>query len=287
MPPLPRKLSLVGAAIVALTGFTSPLAAAAPAGGGTGVPVSAGGGTATGGASIGSGGLAPTASPRSIPSPPSKHDHGHWVRGVTITEYWPAPESWFVGRLVSAPGLPGRHRIDWLYSATGISMEGDGIGLDGQPYHIQSLGSGGWVTAAGRATDPANGWQAGAPFWRAGGYWSNRKRAVTFPLNAGGWFDGLGRKYIPLPNVSFAPGPSLPLQYFQSIAVDPRLIPLGSRVYVPAYRNDGHGGWFIAADTGGAINGRHIDVYRPPPPSSSDSGQYLTGARMYVIKAHH
>ena len=43
------------------------------------------------------------------------------------------------------------------------------------------------------------------------------------------------------------------------------MIPLGSRVYVPAYRNDGYGGWFVAQDTGGAINGRHIDVYRSPP----------------------
>jgi 3D (Asp-Asp-Asp) domain-containing protein len=92
---------------------------------------------------------------------------------------------------------------------------------------------------------------------------------------------------VPLPNVSFAAGQSLSLSYYQSIAVDPKVVPLGSRVYVPAYRNDGHGGWFIAADTGGAINGRHIDVYRPPPASSSASGQYLTGATMYVIKARH
>ena len=56
--------------------------------------------------------------------------------------------------------------------------------------------------------------------------------------------------------------PRLPLHFYGSIAVDPRVIPLGSRVYVPAYRGDGQGGWFIAQDTGGAINGRHIDVYR-------------------------
>ena len=62
------------------------------------------------------------------------------------------------------------------------------------------------------------------------------------------------------------------------------MIPLGSRVYVPAYRHDGHGGWFVAQDTGGAINGRHIDVYRPPPPSSTDSGQFLAGQRIYVIR---
>ena len=122
-----------------------------------------------------------------------------WLGGVTVTEYWPAPESWFVGRMVKAPGLPGLHRIDWLYSATGMSMEGDGIGLDGRPYHIDALGDGGWVTAGGASTSPSSGWSAGAPYWRAGGYWRNRARAVTFPLSTGGWSDGRGARYVPLP----------------------------------------------------------------------------------------
>jgi len=203
---------------------------------------------------------------------------------VTITEYWPAPESWFVGRAVKTPGLPGEHRIDWLYSATGISMEGEGIGLDGRLYHIDSLGDGGWLTAAGHPTSPSDGWQSGSPFWRAGGFWRNRRNGVTFPLAAGGWWAGRGRRYVALRNVTFAAGAALPLRYYQSVAVDPGVIPLGSRVYVPAYRRDGHGGWFVAQDTGGAINGRHIDVYRPPPPSSTDSGQFLAGQRIYVIR---
>jgi 3D (Asp-Asp-Asp) domain-containing protein len=38
------------------------------------------------------------------------------------------------------------------------------------------------------------------------------------------------------------------------IAVDPNVIPLGTHVYVPGY------GYAIAADTGGMINGRHIDL---------------------------
>ena len=63
--------------------------------------------------------------------------------------------------MVKAPGLPGLHRIDWLYSATGLSMEGSGIGLDGQAYHIDALGDGGWVTATGAATSPSDGWSAG------------------------------------------------------------------------------------------------------------------------------
>ncbi len=62
------------------------------------------------------------------------------------------------------------------------------------------------------------------------------------------------------------------------------MIPLGSRVYVPAYRDDGHDGWFVAQDTGGAINGRHIDVFRPPPTVSGKAGQELTSERIYVIR---
>jgi len=238
-------------------------------------------GTPTGG-----GGIAPTGAPQpSSPAPPSKKTHGSWLRNVTITEYWPAPESWFVGRLVTAPGLPGKHRIDWLYSAQGVSMQGDGIGLDGRPYHIDSLGSDGWVTAAGKPTDPAKGWNGGAPYWRAGGYWRTRSGALTFPLQSGGWSAGTGRRYVPLPGVSFAPGASLPLRSYQSIAVDPGVIPLGSRVYIPAYSHDGHGGWFTAQDTGGAIVGHRIDVYRSPPASSSDGGQYLVNQPVFVIKA--
>ncbi len=241
----------------------------------------------SGGAGLGGGGLAPVASPTNIPPPPNKHAKGKWLKGVAVTEYWPAPESWFVGKMVKAPGLPGLHRIDWLYSATGLSMEGSGIGLDGQPYHIDALGDGGWVTSTGAATSPSSGWSAGAPYWRAGGYWRDKKRAVTFPLANGGWSNGRGSKYVPLRDVTFAAGISLPLHYFQSIAVDPKVIPLGSRVYVPAYRNDGFGGWFIAQDTGGAINGRHIDVYRPPPSSALDVGQSLNGQRAFVIKPKH
>ncbi|MFD2617164.1 3D domain-containing protein [Terrilactibacillus laevilacticus] len=39
------------------------------------------------------------------------------------------------------------------------------------------------------------------------------------------------------------------------IAVDPSIIPLGTKVYVPGY------GTAIAADTGGGINGHHIDIF--------------------------
>jgi 3D (Asp-Asp-Asp) domain-containing protein len=82
--------------------------------------------------------------------------------------------------------------------------------------------------------------------------------------------------------VSFGTGPSMPLTYYRSIAVDPRYIPMGSRVYVPAYRRIS-GGWFVAQDTGGAIGGKHIDVYRPPPPTFDDGGRYLVRQQIYVV----
>jgi 3D (Asp-Asp-Asp) domain-containing protein len=222
---------------------------------------------------------------RGGPPPVPEHPirHREWLTGVVITEYYPAPERWFVGRRVSAPGLGATYAVDWLYSARGIAMEGDGVDRGGRRVHIAALGTTGWVDAAGRPTLPVclGQWTAGPPAWLSGG-WRNRESAVTFPLASGGWSDGPGARPLPYGGVTFAAGPSLPLRYYHSIAVDPRLIPLGSRVYIPAYRSLG-GGWFVAQDTGGAIKGRHVDVYRPAPSTPADEGRYLTDQRIFVI----
>jgi len=45
--------------------------------------------------------------------------------------------------------------------------------------------------------------------------------------------------------------------HLKVIAVDPKVIPLGSKVFVEGY------GTAIAGDTGGAIKGRKIDVFMP------------------------
>ena len=271
-----RTLATVVALIV-VASVATPLASAGQRGRADPLP--------SGGAGLG--GLDPNHTHHKIPKPPGKHERGAWRHDVTITEYWPAPEKWFIGKKVRAPGLRGKHRIDWLYSATGVSMEGEGLGLDGRMYHIDALGNGGWVTRGGAPTSSNDGWAAGPPFWRVGGYWRNRSGGVTFPLAAGGWYAGRGHGYVPLPGVTFAAGASLPLRFYRSIAVDPSVIPLGSRVYIPAYRNDGYGGWFIAQDTGGAITGDHVDVYRSPPASPANGGQYLTGQRIFVVKSKH
>jgi 3D (Asp-Asp-Asp) domain-containing protein len=216
-------------------------------------------------------------------APPATGGTGKWLGGFELTEYYPALEAWFRGAPVAAPGLSSRHRIDWLYSAQGLSMEGDGIGLDGQQYHVADVGSGGWLTAGG-GSGAQFGTGASAPYWRTGGFWRNQHGSLTFPLAAGGWADGTGVKYVSPPGITFAPGQSRPLAYLRSVAVDPRLIPLGSHIYIPAYASI-NGGWFEADDTGGAIDGRHIDVYRPPPsnPSAGDQLGFATGQRVYIV----
>jgi len=205
-----------------------------------------------------------------------------WVSGFEITEYWPVPEKWFVGKRLKAPGLRRPARVDWLYSARGVSMEGDGIGLDGKRYHIEGLGRAGWIDARGRRTAPGGGgWSGGAPWWRNARIWFNRAGRPTFPLPGGGWYRGAGRRYVPNKGITFNRGPSRNLSYYQSVAVDPGLIPLGSRIYIPAYEKV-NGGWFRAADVGGAIIARHIDVYRPPPRERFGDGRSLVGQRVLV-----
>ena len=207
-----------------------------------------------------------------------------WLSGVIVTEYYPVPERWFNGALVPAPGLLSRHRVDWLYSANGVSMEGAGVDRHGRSVHIEDLGTAGWVSAAGKATVPprcGTHWSRGAPEWRAGG-WRNAAGAVTYPLAGGRWSNGRGHWSGDYGSATFAFGSSRPLRYYRSVAVDPGLIPLGSRIYIPAYRTIS-GGWFVAQDTGGAIIGRHIDVYRPPTPQRVGSGRLLLDQRVYVI----
>ncbi|MCR5662361.1 MAG: 3D domain-containing protein [bacterium] len=52
---------------------------------------------------------------------------------------------------------------------------------------------------------------------------------------------------------------------YGTIAVDPGVIPMGSKIYVPGY------GWGVASDTGGSIQGSKIDIWYP---STSDCLQW-------------
>lgn len=63
---------------------------------------------------------------------------------------------------------------------------------------------------------------------------------------------------------------------FSSIAVDPRVIPLGTKLYIPGY------GSAIAEDVGGGIKGNSIDVYFDSNSQALDWGsKWIT---VYVLK---
>ncbi|MBJ7354028.1 MAG: hypothetical protein JHC98_04320 [Thermoleophilaceae bacterium] len=206
-----------------------------------------------------------------------------WLPRMMVTEYYPARESWFAGERIKTPGISGRKsKIDWLYSAVGMSMEGDGLGTDGNRYHIDNLGRGGWIGRDGKAANWGSSNKNRTPFWRSSGYWRNQKKQVTFPLEDGTWYRGVGKRWIPEKGITFGRGPSRPLRYYRSVAVDPDFIPMKSLVWVGRYRSINGDGWFRADDVGGAIDGRHIDVYRKPPKVIGDAGSY-GNQRLYVV----
>jgi 3D (Asp-Asp-Asp) domain-containing protein len=208
------------------------------------------------------------------------------VRDVLITEYFPAPEGWFGGRKIRAPGLTGVHRIDWLYSARGLAMQGEGIGTDGRLYHFAGPYSLTWRNAHGQATYPCvhvpGYWTNGPPAW-IGPTRLSRDGDVTYPLADGAWSNGRPARVIPAARqATFAPGASLNLSYWRDAAVDPRLIPHGSSIFVRAYCGTPSDGWFVAADTGGAIIGRHIDIFRAPPKVAWDD-RALRDRSIFVV----
>lgn len=63
---------------------------------------------------------------------------------------------------------------------------------------------------------------------------------------------------------------------YSSIAVDPRVIPLGTKLYVEGY------GYAVAEDTGGAIKGNTIDVYYSSEGEASSWG--VKYVNVYFIK---
>ena len=63
------------------------------------------------------------------------------------------------------------------------------------------------------------------------------------------------------------------------IAVDPRVIPLGSKVYIEF--EDGRGMYAVAEDTGGAIKGNRIDIVMSDREIAKDFG--IQDVRVYVL----
>ena len=142
------------------------------------------------------------------PPPPAKHvlTAPRWIHDTLVTEYWPAPERWFTGALVRVPGIPGRHRADWLFGARGLPMEGEGLATNGRIYHFAGPYGSGWLNAAGGLTAPCT----------APGHWTNGRPArLAHPSWA-----------------RYAPGHSRTLVPWKSVAVDRNVIPFGSRIFM-------------------------------------------------------
>lgn len=64
-----------------------------------------------------------------------------------------------------------------------------------------------------------------------------------------------------------------PLIPYKYIAVDPKVIPYGTKVYIPEFRDSPFGGIFIADDCGGAIKGNRIDVLLPNKKTANQFGR--------------
>ena len=66
-------------------------------------------------------------------------------------------------------------------------------------------------------------------------------------------------------------------QVGRTIAVDPNVIPLGSRVYIPEFN-----AVFIAEDTGGKIKGNRIDIYMKDYDTCMEWG--IRDITIYILK---
>lgn len=64
---------------------------------------------------------------------------------------------------------------------------------------------------------------------------------------------------------------------YRTIAVDPKVIPYGSIVYIPEYK-----ALFRAEDTGSAIKGKRIDIFLPNEDECKEFGR--KNIRIYVLK---
>ncbi|TCB64860.1 hypothetical protein E0H88_14490 [Acinetobacter sp. ANC 4216] len=101
------------------------------------------------------------------------------------------------------------------------------------------------------------------------------------------WINSIGKTRYQIAKGAYGDGvKNFKLIPYRTIAVDPKIIPYGTVIYIPQARGKiiklpsgievHHDGYFYAADTGGAIKGNHIDVF---------SGIYLKNPFPNFIKS--
>ena len=155
--------------------------------------------------------------------------------------------------LVRVTGIPGRHPRTGC-SAPRVADAGRGHRVERPRLSLPGPYDLGWVNRMGRRTAPCT----------RPGLWTT---AAVPALGAG--------------SRAVRTGHSRTLVYWKSAAVDRRVIPFGSRIFMQALCS-------TPAPAGlsprhrGAIGGAHIDIYRPPPAQLS-GGAVLRGQAMLVV----
>jgi len=91
---------------------------------------------------------------------------------------------------------------------------------------------------------------------------ATKKKSKTITVNASAYTLFKGSTGITATGINLKKNPNKKV-----ISVDPKVIKLGTKVYVPGYGNA------IAGDTGGAIKGKKIDVFMPSKKSALQWGR--------------
>lgn len=158
-----------------------------------------------------------------------------------VTHYNIAFENDFNGNFVTANGISGTYREDFLYSATGVCMQGTG-----QTRHntfIRWDHGGYWVNVDGVRTDPPN-WENGPP------YWIGNPNDVWFAPGGGG---SCGH--------GVTPG--------TSVATDHSVLPCDMNIFIEGI------GRRRVDDSGPAITGHDIGVLTPPSVTNGNYRVYV------------
>jgi len=144
-------------------------------------------------------------------------------------------------------GNTGMFNRAFLYSFYGVPGQGSGKSHDGRIVKYRS-GGGGWLNIDGQPTEYKDGaWTNGSPFWIA------NEESLSFTILSSRLYTAGTYDWDIYP--------------WYSIATDPREIPAGSIVYIKELADkkllngETLNGYFMATDTGGAIQGKHIDVF--------------------------
>ncbi|MED1927842.1 3D domain-containing protein, partial [Bacillus thuringiensis] len=157
----------------------------------------------------------------------------------------------------------------WYYldGSTDGSMKTGWFQENDQWYYLDANSGGAMVTGWNRTDGKMN-------YFKDNGQWINtRELTVTATAYTN---DPAENGYKPGQHVYTKMGDDLTANpNLKVIAVDPSVIPLGSKVYVEGY------GIAEARDTGGAIKGNKIDVFIPSKQESSNWGRQTV--KIYVL----